>query len=169
MKIKKTNCSKCNDPLTTANKMRHNICRKCMNANFTAWCRKSGRIKEFPCIICGKLIFRNHGISGAWCSEICYIGCHVNNYNSLTECWTWTGSLRPNGTPAPTAVRSFSLRAPHRITYELFHSPLTRKDTLNQRCGIKHCVSPYHNFIERRKYFEQQLHDGKIAENSKDS
>lgn len=66
----------------------------------------------------------------------------VNRTDGPSECWLWTGYLRPNGYAQLVANGRYVYI--HRFAYELLIAPIPAGLHVDHRCWVRHCVNPQH-------------------------
>jgi hypothetical protein len=75
---------------------------------------------------------------------------HIKNhimYDSNTDCWVWTGSVREKGYPVYTLEYASSVQVRYnirRVMYELYKGPIEQGLLIHPKCENKRCINPEH-------------------------
>lgn len=129
-----------------------NICKQCRSKESMQWAnkhrekrnayirkyiRKIGRVKEHPCLSCGKLCEKVY--AHAFCSVLCRFMKYVEKSGG---CWIWTGGRNRSG------YGKFSINGKliiaSRAAYTLFKGPVNDNKLICHTCDNPPCVNPAH-------------------------
>lgn len=103
--------------------------------------RKTGKVKEYPCLSCGKLCIKKY--EKAFCSDICRFMSFVDKVDG---CWLWQGCKGRRGYGI-FAYKGRSTFVASRASYELFKGPIEVGKFVCHLCDIPSCVNPDHLWI----------------------
>jgi hypothetical protein len=99
--------------------------------------RRTGKIKEYPCEMCGKKQIRKG--QPHTCSNRCRFLFYVRQKG---ECWEWTGGKNRSG--YGKFYRDGKHIAAHRASFELFKAELPSGKFICHSCDNPWCVNPLH-------------------------
>lgn len=109
------------------------------------WKRKTGRVKEHPCLTCGRLCYKKY--AKAFCSDVC----RFMSYVKVTdECWLWTGAVNRKGY-GKLCFRENNSDTAHRVSYKLFNGPIEDGMLVCHSCDVANCVKPGHLWLGDNK------------------
>jgi hypothetical protein len=107
------------------------------NEYIRKYLRKSGKVKEYPCLHCGKLREKTHGVQ--FCSNMC----RFLKYVFKTDyCWLWKKGRSRAG--YGKFCMDGKLMVASRISYILFNGPIGEDKLICHSCDNPPCVNPAH-------------------------